>query len=381
MDLASRVFDVITDPEHVTDGIRASLPEIAQPWKIDYWRRVLRMAALCHDMGHLPFSHAAEDELLPKNVNHESLTQDIIRGDEMFKIWEDMTPPLRAEDIVKLAVGPKKAKLTFTNWERILSEIIVGDAFGVDRMDYLLRDSYHIGVAYGKFDHYRLIDTLRILPSLSDANGCKKEEREPTLGVEEGGMHSVEALLLARYFMFSQVYYHHVRRIYDIHLVDFLKAWLPGGKFKADVAGHCAMTDNEVNAALMKAANDLTAAGHDPACRLVFRQHFKLLWKQNPDDTNVNPEAGHSIFEAAKAKFGADNVRYDKIPPKSGTFNFPVLTGGEDLVSSLSLSDALENLPIARVEYVFIIPERFDDAKQWLHDNRKDIIKPKGDTV
>ncbi len=45
-----------------------------------------------------------------------------------------------------------------------MSEIIVGDAFGVDRMDYLLRDSHHAGVAYGKFDHFRLIDTLRILP-------------------------------------------------------------------------------------------------------------------------------------------------------------------------------------------------------------------------
>ena len=41
----------------------------------------------------------------------------------------------------------------------------MGDAFGVDRMDYLLRDSHHAGVAYGRFDHYRLIDTLRILPA------------------------------------------------------------------------------------------------------------------------------------------------------------------------------------------------------------------------
>jgi HD superfamily phosphohydrolase len=51
----------------------------------------------------------------------------------------------RPTDVVKLAIGPKKAKdLEFTDWEAILSEIVVGDAFGVDRMDYLLRDSHHV---------------------------------------------------------------------------------------------------------------------------------------------------------------------------------------------------------------------------------------------
>ena len=51
----------------------------------------------------------------------------------MKAIWERITPPLRHEDIVRLAVGPKKARdLSFSDWETILSEIIVGDAFGVD---------------------------------------------------------------------------------------------------------------------------------------------------------------------------------------------------------------------------------------------------------
>jgi HD superfamily phosphohydrolase len=93
------------------------------------------MAALCHDMGHLPFSHAAEKELLPDEWDHERLTREIILSEEMGRIWERMTPPLRALDVVKLAVGPRKAKdITFSIWETILSEIIVGDAFGVDRM-------------------------------------------------------------------------------------------------------------------------------------------------------------------------------------------------------------------------------------------------------
>src|SRR5947209_14623567 len=123
-----------------------------------------------------------------------------------------MTPPVRSSDIVKLAVGPFKEKESqFTNWEAILSEVIVGDSFGVDRIDYLLRDSHHAGVAYGKFDHYRLIDTLCILPN--PPTGDDDTVREPALGIEEGGLQSAEALLIARYMMYSQVYFHSVRRI------------------------------------------------------------------------------------------------------------------------------------------------------------------------
>ena len=165
MELAARVFDVVTHPDNLTDDIKSLLQLLTAPDKLSYWRRVLRMAALCHDVGHLPFSHASE-ELLPNGWDHETITRRIICSDEMRTVWDSITPPLRHKDIEKLAVGPKKASdLTFSDWETILSEIIIGDAFGVDRMDYLLRDSYHAGVAYGRFDHYRLVDTLRILPS------------------------------------------------------------------------------------------------------------------------------------------------------------------------------------------------------------------------
>lgn len=100
------------------------------------------MAALCHDIGHLPFSHAAEDTLLPPSWNHERLSRLLIESDEMKSIWKNMVPPLEPEHVVKLALGARKARdLQFSKWEAILSEIIVGDSFGVDRIDYLLRDS------------------------------------------------------------------------------------------------------------------------------------------------------------------------------------------------------------------------------------------------
>jgi HD superfamily phosphohydrolase len=368
MDLAGRVFDVVTCPDNVTDEIRKSLPEITKQNELQYWKRVLRMAALCHDVGHLPFSHAAERELLPTGWDHERLTRAIIYSEEMEDIWRKLTPPLRSHDIVKLALGPDKAKDLYPSvWETILSEIIVGDAFGVDRIDYLLRDSHHTGVAYGKFDHHRLIETLRILPS-SDTGA-------PALGVEEGGLQSAEALLWARYLMYAQVYLHPVRRIYDIHLRDFLKAWLPGGKFSTKTEAHLQMTDNEVTSALLSASRRKSKAGHDSACRIVRRDHYRKLYERNPLDVQKNPEAANAIFSAAEKEFGSKNLRFDKYPAKGGGHDFPVLMGDRRIVASGAASVVLlKFLPIA-TEFVFIIPEKREKAIVWLEANRKSIIE------
>src|SRR5215470_8815779 len=76
MELAGRVFDIVTS--NATDEIRSRLEPLNNPDELGYWRRVLRMAALCHDVGHLPFSHAAEKQLLPHGWDHERLTCEII---------------------------------------------------------------------------------------------------------------------------------------------------------------------------------------------------------------------------------------------------------------------------------------------------------------
>jgi uncharacterized protein len=377
MELAGRVFDVLTRPENIHCGIEDVLPEISNRERLGYWKNVLRMAALCHDVGHLPFSHAAEKDLLPEGWDHERMTREIILSEEMKAIWEGVTPPLRPLDVVKLAIGPKEAPdLEFTNWEALLSEIIVGDAFGVDRMDYLLRDSCHAGVAYGKFDHYRLIDTLRILPPPPMGNEGAGST-EPHLGVEEGGLHSAEALLLARYFMYLQVYFHPVRRIYDIHLKDFLKDWLEGGKFSIEVEKHLDVTDNEVMYELRRACKNVAVAGHEHAARIIGRKHFKVLYSRNPNDIAINPEARKAVYAAAKEKFGEEKVREDQYPPKGGISSFPVQNRDGRVVDSLSISQTLPNLPLGSVDFVFIAPELREEAASWLEKHRQEIIAVK----
>ena len=404
MELAGRVFDVVTHPDNIYhDAVREIMPTAPT---LSYWKRVLRMAALCHDIGHLPFSHAAEKELLQDGWDHERLTTELIESAELSGIWKEIK--VYPDEVAKLAVGPKKyRKSAFTVWEAILSEIIVGNSFGVDRMDYLLRDSHHAGVAYGKFDHFRLIDTIRILPKAAlsrnlDADGGEanatdthaesdsarfSEEEpdpgpgsasgEPTLGITEGGLHSAEALLLARYFMYTQLYFHQVRRIYDIHLKDFLKRWLPKGCFSTDLVDHLNMTDNEVTTSYLAAARDPQNNAHDPARRIVQREHYRLLYQRNPDDVAINPEAALAITEAARCRFGADSVQYDSYRERNRGIDFPVLTHDGRVVSCLALSDTLARVPVVAVDFVYIAPRFRDDAARWLKENLHTIIAPK----
>lgn len=374
MELAGRVFDVVTDPKNLTDEVRDLLPELQNPNALTYWKSVLRMAALCHDVGHLPFSHAAESELLPNGWSHERLSRTLIESDEMRAIWKRLAPPLEVEHVVKLALGLRKAKdLTFGRWEDILSQIIVGDSFGVDRIDYLLRDSHHTGVAYGRFDHYKLIDELRILPTFDGST-------EVALGINQGGIHSAEALALARYYMFSQVYYHPIRLIYDRHLQDFLASWLAEntllseGTFSIDPERHLQITDDEVNAAMRVAAATPSRAGHDAARRILTHSHFKVLYERNPQDAKVNFDPGRAIAEAAQLEFGSGFIRYSKPRLTSGVPDFPVSTRDQRIEAAISVSEMLSKLQPTSIDYVFIHPDLRDKAKVWLDRNRDKVL-------
>jgi HD superfamily phosphohydrolase len=84
MELADRVYGVVTRPENLTDWVRDLLPELADAMKREYWRRVLRMAALCHDIGHLPFSHAAEKELLPPGKSQALQRLPVVSVDTVY---------------------------------------------------------------------------------------------------------------------------------------------------------------------------------------------------------------------------------------------------------------------------------------------------------
>ena len=286
-----------------------------------------------------------------------------------------MTPPLRSGEIAKIAVGPKKLKdARFDRWERILAEIIVGDSFGVDRMDYLLRDSLHVGVVYGKFDQYRLIDTLRILPENEDAYA------ESVLGIEAGGLTlrlvcSWRGTSCIRRCIFTQF----AEPTIFTYRTSWLRCWAKRVCRRIPV-NSLNLTDNEVLVELRKAADDSSHPGNDPAVRIVKRKHFKVLYERNPNDSEKNPECGASVYNAACKKFGKDVVRHDRYTQKGGGVVFPVRNRDGRIVSSFAASDVLQKVPLVNIDYVLIAPEKLAEAHTWLKEEREKIIAaPKGE--
>jgi HD superfamily phosphohydrolase len=326
------------------------------------------MAALCHDMGHLPFSHAAEAALLPNGTRHEHLSKFIILSDEMKAVFNELK--IKPEDVAKLAVGPKYYQDTYSDWESVLYEMIGGNVFGADRIDYLLRDSYHSGVAYGRFDHNRLIETMRILPRED------QETQEPELGITRGGLQAAESLLWARYFIYTQLYFHPIRRIYDIHLKEFLEKWLEGGRFSTKLEDHIRMTDNEVMSAIYHASVTAGASPREAACRITERNHFRVLYETNPSDQKINLSSVERVFEAAKQEFGDESVRRDYYTSPPASEDFPVRLREGMIASSLTMSKTFSDGqgPAFQVDSVFVSPDSKEKAKQWLEQKKHVII-------
>lgn len=377
MHLAGQVFDTLTATENLTDEVRDLVPEAADTENLPYWKKVVKLAALLHDVGHIPFSHGAEQEVLPSGWSHEDLTLQVVLSDYVTEILDSIRPRPEPRDIAKIAVGPEHYQETFTNWEAILSELLTGDAFGVDRMDYLLRDSHHAGVAYGKFDHSRLAQTLRILPSpLSEHDFEEDELPEPALGVDFGGLHAAEALLLARYQIFQQVYFHPVRLAYDAHLQRFLAAYYPNRSYPTDIEQHLEQDDFTLISEMKSAKRATPGPKQQEAKRILDREHFQVAYVKNPVDLMLSDDPSAIIEQRLKELYGEDVV-LRKAPEKSGgSVEFPVRMKDGRCVSSLEASQVLRNaVPIAAADHVFVDRSVREQAQRHIESNRQSILQ------
>lgn len=375
MELASRIFDVVTSNavRSFDARVRDVVPE--DPGTLVYWRKVVRAAALFHDVGHLPFSHASES-LLPDGYDHERLSRDLIMSEEMAEVWNQTTPPLRADDVAYVALEPTDG-VYVDPWRALLREMITGDVFGADRMDYLLRDSFHAGVSYGHFDHHRLIDTMRILsPPAEEAEDGRSAVLN--LGVTDGGLRVAEALLLARYAMYSQVYNHRTRKLYDVHLGDYLQEWLTDGHFSTDLERHLGLSDSRLLWEIQRSAADTNSELFELASRITDRsKRFKSVFEPSAADLKANPYATELVEEALRDEFESANIRSSRGGKGSDPERFPVLRRDGESVSSADLSTLLENVPSTRYEYIYTEPDLAESARSWLKKHKDRILENK----
>ena len=176
--------------------------------------QMLRFAALLHDVGHLPFSHAAEKLILENKATHEDVGQFIIKN----------YPPIRTA-IEERGIKPELVAMLLADnplSEYFILKNIVSGQLDADRADYLLRDSYVCGVKYGEYDYKRYIQSFFLKES---NNGI------PQLCVEEKNIYLVESFLMARYHYSLQVPYHRTRTGYDIILKKYIEFLKEHGRF------------------------------------------------------------------------------------------------------------------------------------------------------
>jgi HD superfamily phosphohydrolase len=155
---------------------------------------LLLVAALLHDIGHWPFGHPIEDLKLPQVPDHEALAaRDLQSGEIAAALREDWG--IDAKDVAALIAGETRDAKT-----RLLRSLLSGP-IDVDKVDYLMRDSLHAGVPYGRhFDRQRLVGSL-----------CLNQSGDG-LAITEKGKTAAEMMVFARYVMFSEVYWHHAVR-------------------------------------------------------------------------------------------------------------------------------------------------------------------------
>jgi HD superfamily phosphohydrolase len=151
-------------------------------------------AALLHDVGHYPFGHPIEDLHLPHIPGHEELASRHILAGHVAGVLREQWG-LDPHEVAALVAGDVQGRT------RQLLRSMLSGPIDVDKIDYLMRDSLHAGVPYGRhFDRRRLVASL-----------CLNQAGDG-LAITDKGKTAAEMMVFARYVMFSEVYWHHAVR-------------------------------------------------------------------------------------------------------------------------------------------------------------------------
>lgn len=299
--------------------------------------KVALFAALLHDIGHGPFSHAFEEARKalaaeqsasstskPKIRNHEAFTADMIRnpGGDISKILA--SSGVKADDVADLVAAETPTDMYHA---------VVSSSFDADRLDYLVRDRYMTGTGAGAIDLDWLLDNVRVAEidfSPADADGADPIY-EHSFCLEHKARDAAEDFLLARYRLYTNVYLHKTTRGIEQMVSAFFRFvareanadgritgladdhplarfFSPGGD---DIASYGALDDTVVWGAVHAVAIGGRGAAKQIAGRLLNRQRPVCLDVQHtfPEDVERQRRLKHALDARFKTQLGEDVFR------------------------------------------------------------------------
>jgi HD superfamily phosphohydrolase len=249
----------------------------------------LRAAALLHDVGHGPFSHAFDELLREQGRRHEEASVDLVR-------WGPLGDPLRQGGLDPVAVG-----------NAILGQgplaPLVSGSLDADRIDYLLRDAHYTGVR-SSVDADRLTEVV-------------ERDEKHGLVLQESGVIAAEALLSTRFLMYPAVYLHHTVRSSESMLQAAIRLHV------AD--GHAALRDleRETDDALLARLRAGGKASADLVRRLDERRLYKRAFEGRPDAPNAKALLRLADEPAKRRRIEAEISHDAGVAPESVLLDVP----------------------------------------------------------
>jgi HD superfamily phosphohydrolase len=289
----------------------------------------VRLAALLHDIGHYPFSHALEEAGLP---SHESLAEHHLAHPALEHALAAFGIPDARRRIVALIRGTSDSPL----------QGLVAGSLDLDKIEYLTRDARMCGVPYGTVDVDRLLHSMTLVTA---------PDGRLRVGVHEKGVSALESLLFAKYQMYRNVYWHHGVRSATAMFKRLVRTALAAGRLAADDLA------DGTDESLMEAVHGLP--GTDLPERLRRRQLYKraldLRATEVPAECGDWIAASPALLEAVEDRVAAEL----RLQPGAVLFDFPAkpemlavdlpLRMRDDRIEQLGADDRTGLLGIQRI--------------------------------
>ena len=237
----------------------------------------LKLAALLHDVGHYPFSHALEEAGLPL---HETLAARHLTAGELAQRLADFGVPV--ESLLGLIQGRAREPLAG----------LVAGSLDVDKLDYLSRDAWMCGVPYGVIDVDRLLTSLTVAAAAGRA----------TLALHEKGLAALESLLFAKYQMYRNVYWHHGVRSATAMFKRLVRTALAAGRLERDAIALA--TDDGFLHELMR--QDATGLARCLRERRLAKRALDLPAADLPAETPPWPSDDPDLLERVEDRLARD---------------------------------------------------------------------------